>query len=190
MITLRYGNTNTYFESGLLIDTDMPGTLPLFYKELKKNGLCIGDIRFVLATHCHPDHIGLIGELTGLGVKLLLIDKQKDAVHFSDRIFARQKGLDFKPIREEEAIVISCAESRAFLRGIGINGEIVPTESHSPDGIALITDGGNCFAGDLEPKQYIEAYGEDSPLKKDWDRIAVLHPHTVYFGHYNAQKLI
>ena len=72
MILLRYGNTNTYYTDGLLIDTDMPGTLPLFYKELKKNGLNVGDIRFVLATHWHPDHMGLIGELTALGVKLIL----------------------------------------------------------------------------------------------------------------------
>lgn len=189
MIRLRYGNTNTYYTDGLLIDTDMPGTLPLFYKELKKNGLNVGNIRFVLATHWHPDHMGLIGELTALGVKLLLIDRQKAYVHFSDRIFARQKEFDFKPVREDDAVVISCEESRAFLQGIGINGEIVPTESHSPDGIALITDDGSCFAGDLEPMRYIEAYRKDSPLKTDWDKIVSFHPHTVYFGHCNEQKL-
>ena len=189
MVTLRYGNTNTYFLNGLLIDTDMPGSLPLFFRELKKNGLSVGDIRFVLATHYHPDHIGLIGELTELGIRLLLIDRQKEYVHFSDRIFARQKGLDFKPIREEEATVISCMKSRSFLAGVGIRGEIVPTDSHSPDGVALVTDDGNCFAGDLEPMPYIESYGEDSLLKYDWDRILRLHPQKAFFGHFSEQNL-
>ena len=42
MIKLRYGNTNTFLLCGvavnLLIDTDYAGTLPAFYKEIKKHG--------------------------------------------------------------------------------------------------------------------------------------------------------
>lgn len=36
VIKLKYGNTNTYFINGLLIDTDYAGMLPAFYKEIKK----------------------------------------------------------------------------------------------------------------------------------------------------------
>lgn len=68
MITkLKYGNTSTYFvhgvNGGLLIDTDYAGTMQFFYKALKKNGLSITDITYILATHYHPDHIGLVSEL-------------------------------------------------------------------------------------------------------------------------------
>ncbi len=189
MTLLRYGNTNTYFLNGLLIDTDLPGTLYGLYREMKRNGLRREELKYVLATHYHPDHAGLIGELTENGVTLLLIDRQTEHVRFPEHIFARQKGSAYRPIRVSDAVVISCSESRAFLRGIGIGGEIVPTDSHSPDGIALITDGGECFAGDLEPMQYIAAYGEDSPLKTDWDRILRLHPVTAHFGHCNDQDL-
>ena len=189
MIRLRYGNTNTYFVNGLLIDTDMPGTLPAFYRELKQKGLSIRDVSYVIATHYHPDHIGLISELMKLGIRLILVDLQQDQVHFSDPIFKKDLRLKYQPIREADAIVISCDESRAFLQNIGISGEIIPTESHSPDGIALITDDGFCFAGDLEPMQYIEAYGGDSLLKKDWDRILACHPETACFGHINDQRI-
>ena len=72
VIKLKYGNTNTYFVNGLLIDTDYAGTLSAFYKEIKKNGISLTDIKNVLVTHYHPDHMGLIGELTELVVKLLL----------------------------------------------------------------------------------------------------------------------
>ena len=38
---LKYGHTNTFFVRGannnLLIDTDYQGTMPLFYKEIKKS---------------------------------------------------------------------------------------------------------------------------------------------------------
>lgn len=190
MILLRYGNTNTYYLDGLLIDTDMPDTLPAFYKELKRNGLSAKDVRCVLATHYHPDHMGLISRMMSLGIKLILIDKQIEFVHFSDSVFSRQPKLNYQPIRENEAIIIDCNDSREFLRSIGINGEIVSTESHSPDGIALITDDGSCFAGDLEPLQYIEAYEDNSALKQDWNRIFEYHPLTAYFGHINEQILL
>ena len=96
MIRLKYGNTNTFWIDGLLVDTDYAGMLPAFYRELKKNGLTLGDIRYVLATHYHPDHMGLIGELMKQGVKLLLIDVQKDSVHFSDPIFAKKAAHFFQ----------------------------------------------------------------------------------------------
>ena len=189
MIKLQYGNTNTYYVDGLLVDTDMPDTLPAFYKELKRNGLTIEDIRYVLATHYHPDHMGLISQLMSLGIPLILVDKQKDSVHFSDAIFARQPELNYLPIDENGASLITCEESRQFLKTIGISGEIVPTESHSSDGIALITDDGNCFVGDLEPEAYIEAYGDGSVLQQDWNRIRAYHPANAYFGHINDQRL-
>ena len=72
------------------------------------------DIAFVLATHYHPDHMGLIPELMKQGVSLLLMDTQTKDVHFSDQIFAREKTLRFIPIDESEATVISCRNSRAW----------------------------------------------------------------------------
>lgn len=75
---LRYGNTNTYFiggeNKGILIDTDWAGTLPAFYKAIKLCSIRIEDIGYVIATHYHPDHMGLISELNELGIKLLLVD--------------------------------------------------------------------------------------------------------------------
>ena len=189
MIKLRYGNTNTYYLAGLLIDTDMPGTIGGLFKELKKHGIELKDIQYVLATHYHPDHMGLISELMSHGIRLLLVNKQKEYVHFSDPIFARQKGLNYKAICEDDAVVISCDKSRQFLAGLGIAGEIIATESHSADGIALITDDGECFVGDLEPMQFMDAYEDNSPLKADWDAILRHHPKHIYFGHVNDQHL-
>lgn len=188
MIRLKYGNTNTYFLNGLLIDTDLPGTLPGLFRELKRNGLTLRDVRYVLTTHYHPDHMGLIGELTASGIGWLLPDRQTASVYFSDPIFARQKGLRYLPPDEARATVIRCEESRGFLAGLGINGEIVPTDSHSPDGIALIA-GNDCFVGDLEPLSHLGAYGDNAPLKADWERILSRRPRHIYFGHINDQTL-
>ncbi len=186
MIRLRYGNTNTFFiqgeHGGFLVDTDYAGTMPAFYKAIKDSGIRLSDIGYVLATHYHPDHMGLIGELMSQGVKLLLTEIQKDFVHDSDRIFARDR-LPYTPIDKTAATVITCEESRDFLMRIGVSGEIVPLRSHSEDSISLILDDGDCLAGDLEPYEYIEAYGENAELKSDWERILSFHPKRIFFSH-------
>lgn len=192
MVTrLKYGNTNTFFIRGtagnLLVDTDYAGTLPLFYKEIKRQNISLKDIAYVLATHYHPDHMGLVSELMKQGVKLLLVDVQREYVGFSDEIFAREPRLGYEPICVEGATVISCEESRAFLRRLGIEGEIISTPSHSKDSVSLILDDGTCIVGDLEPMEYLGAYEENEKLKKDWERILSRKPKRIYYAHANEK---
>ena len=192
MIKLKYGNTNTFFipgsRRGLLVDTGYAGTLRAFYKALKQNGLRLEDIGYVLATHYHPDHMGLIRELTDRGVGHLLIDAQRDYIHFSDRIFARDH-IPAAPIDETRATVISCAESRSFLKQLGIAGEIVRTPSHSPDSVSLILDDGSCFVGDLEPLEYLAAYGENEELGADWKLVLSFDPKRIFYAHANDKEI-
>jgi len=190
---LKYGNTNTFFIRGtvgnLLIDTDYAGTLPAFYRAIKEHDIKIRDIDYVLATHYHPDHIGLVSALIKQEVKLLVLDTQNSYIHFSDEIFSRDKHLNYEPITTEKATVISCEESRNFLKSIGINGEIVVTTSHSSDSISLILDGGECFVGDLEPIEYLGGYEQNEKLKSDWELIMRYAPKVIYYAHANEKTL-
>lgn len=193
MIRLRYGNTNTFFINGrhgnLLVDTDYAGTLPAFYKEIKKNTITLRDITYVLATHYHPDHIGLVSELMKQGVTLLLMRSQVECVHFADEIFRRDKRLAYEPIDEMRARIIGFEESRAFLGEMGIGGEIIPTPSHSEDSVSVILDDGTCIVGDLEPIDYVEAYEDNAALSNDWKQIMSRTPRVVYYAHAN-EKII
>ena len=194
LIKLRYGNTNTFFlhgnDANLLIDTDYAGTLSVFYKEIRKNQIEIRDITYVLATHYHPDHIGIISELMKQGVKLLLIDTQINHVHFADEIFSRNNRLKYKPINETKATVISCPKSRDFLFAMGINGEVISTPSHSEDSISVILDNGDCIVGDLEPINYLAAYNDNLKLKKDWDNIMSYTPKRILYAHANEKIIV
>ena len=186
MIRLKYGNTNTFFihggNGGLLFDTDYAGTLPAFYKAAKRNGIAVKDIRYVMASHYHPDHMGLISELMKQGVKLLAADAQKDFIHDSDGIFAKD-GIPYAPIDDTAATVISCDKSREFLLRMGIHGEIIRTPSHSEDSVSLVLDDGDCFVGDLEPYEYLDAYQENAPLRSDWEQILSFCPGRVFYAH-------
>ena len=188
VVKLKYGNTNTYFIRGtkgsVLLDTDYAGTLQMFYKEIKKNGIALADITYILATHYHPDHIGLVGELVGMGAKFLVMDTQVPNLHFSDEIFRRDKTLRFLPsVPEDKADVVACKDSRAFLAALGIDGEIVSTPSHSEDSITLILDSGDCFVGDLEPMEYMDGYEENSALRGDWEKVMNFSPRVIHYGH-------
>ena len=193
MIRLKYGNTNTFYipgkSGGLLIDTDYAGTLQAFFRALKTNHLELDDISYVMPTHCHPDHVGLIGELQKLGVRLLLIDTQLATVHFPDEILGRDKHLRYVSIDENQATVIPCEESREFLRSIGIEGAIISTPSHSEDSVSVILDGGECFVGDLEPYEYLDGYDDNPQLENDWDLILSMKPKRILYAHANEKVL-
>lgn len=171
-----------------MVDTDYAGTLPAFYRAIKHARVKASDVFYVLATHYHPDHMGLIPELMKQGVKLLLIDTQVDSVHFSDYIFARDR-VPFEPIDEAKATVITCAESKEFHAGIGISGEIISTPSHSPDSVSLLLDDGDCIVGDLQPREYLAAYEQDNALKADWDAVLRYRPRRILYAHANERVM-
>ena len=91
--------------------------------------------------------------------------------------------MSYSPIDEAAATVISCEDSRKILSRLGISGEIIYTPSHSEDSISLILDDGNCFVGDLEPLEYLEAYEDNVPLKRDWEHILSFKPKKIFYAH-------
>lgn len=190
---IRYGNTNTFYikgnGAGILVDTDFAGTLPEFYKAAKAQGVSVSDIAYVLCTHYHPDHCGLASSLMSQGVKLLVMESQTGSLHYSDPIFTRQPRLEYVPIEDDKALVLSFANSRSFLSNLGIEGEIISTPSHSEDSICVMLDEGICLAGDLEPYEYLAAYSDNAALKADWDKVLSYSPKRICYAHAN-EKII
>ncbi len=190
---LKYGNTNTFFIQGelgnILLDTDYAGTMMYFYKAIKEKDIKINDIDYVIATHYHPDHMGLISQLVAQGVKLLLVDRQISSIGFSDEIFKRDQKLNYESIDINNAKIIKITESRSFLKSLGIDGEILSTPSHSEDSVTLILDNGICFVGDLEPIEYLVAYDKNNKLKNDWDLISRYNPKIIYYSHMPERKV-
>ena len=190
---LTYGNTHTFLlqgsTSGILVDTGYAGTLSAFYKAIKAQEIKVSDISYVMCTHYHPDHCGLASDLMEQGVGLILIDSQVEHVHFPDTIFAREPHLQYKPIDENKAKVITFEESRSFLKSLGISGSIIATPSHSPDSVSVILDDGTSIVGDLEPLPYLDAYSDNVALKSDWDRVLSYKPKRILYAHANEQIL-
>ena len=84
-------------------------------------------------------------------------------------------------------IVLKIEDSRAFLRRLGIQGEIISTPGHSEDSITLILDEGAAFAGDLPHPMILT---EDSTeARESWKQIRALGVKAVYPGHGPVWRL-
>ncbi|MBP5775567.1 MAG: MBL fold metallo-hydrolase [Clostridiales bacterium] len=193
IIRIKYGNTNTYLIKGtkanLLVDTDYAGTLPAFYKAIKELGIKVSDINYVLATHYHPDHIGLVSELMDNGVKLIVMESQTGFIHYSDPIFAKEPHLNYRPIDESNALILKFDDASSFLGSLGTDGKIGRTLSHSEDSIYVSLSDGTFILGDLEPLEYLDAYKDNPLLKTDWDTILEQNPKLLLYAHANEKRI-
>ncbi|MBQ7765289.1 MAG: MBL fold metallo-hydrolase [Lachnospiraceae bacterium] len=189
---LQYDNTNTYVISGtkgqLMFDTGWAGTFMKMCQELGEQNLKLSDIKYLLVSHFHPDHMGLAGELAKQGMTVVVMESQKEFVHASDYIFERDKRFAYAPIEEETVRVIKFDESRDFLRELGLNGEVIPTPGHSDDSISLILDSGDVFVGDLYPLYELEAH-EEPDVQESWKRLLATNPKRIFYGHAKTAVL-
>lgn len=183
---LKYGNTNTYLIKGkekyILFDTDWAGTFELFCRAIKSNKIGINDIEYLLVSHFHPDHMGIAGQLVEEGIKIVVLDLQKDFIHFADAVFAKEKGTKFVPVDETNVVWLTVENSRIFLEEMGIHGEIIPTPGHSDDSISIWLDDGTLLVGDLNPLYELPLH-EGTQIKETWDKLLERKPDTIFYGH-------
>ena len=188
----RYCTTNSYLvrssSACLLIDTGMASTLASFNAALETYSLSIASITHVVATHYHPDHIGLIPRLVSYGVLPIAFGNQIQHLHDSDEIYMRSPKEPFRPIEDNKVISVPFEQSRSFLSSLGIKGEVISLPSHSPDSIGIMLDTKEAFVGDLTPLNWIEIT-DDDPASCDWKHILEYDSHIIYYGHAPAFKL-
>lgn len=194
MITeLKYSNTNTYLISGsngsILFDTGWAGTFPALCKLLGDKGLRLQDISCLMISHFHPDHYGIAQEIADKGVKIVILDVQKDNIHEYDKVFIKEKNSAFIPIDDMAAEIIPIAQSREFLKGLGIDGEIIHTPGHSDDSISLWLDNEKAlFVGDLNPLYELEMH-KGTQIEQSWNMLLKLAPKKVFYGHAKSAEL-
>lgn len=189
---LRYCNTNTFLIEGdhgkLLFDTGWAGMFPLFCRALGELKVSVQEISCIMISHFHPDHMGIAQEIADQGAVLLIPEVQKPFLHAADAIFAKEKGTRFVPVRDDRVRFFSIEESRAVLKELGIDGQVIHTPGHSDDGISLWLDEGDLFVGDLNPLYELELH-KGTQIGESWDKLLKLRPHMVYYGHAKSAEL-
>jgi ribonuclease/clavin/mitogillin len=182
IVNVGYDSTNYYLlgtgESYLLIDAGWPGTLPKLVNACKRKSISLQQIEHLLVTHYHPDHAGLAQELKARGARLIVMESQVKAIGLMARYIKPEQH--FTEIDLRDNINLLFAESRDFLRNVGLQGQIIATPGHSDDSVTLVLDEGLAFTGDLSmPK----SDDPEDPTRKSWARIRALGVNTVYPAH-------
>lgn len=172
IVNVGYHSTNYYaleINSGkLLIDCGWPGSFPQFTAELKRKGIALTEIKYILVTHFHLDHAGLVQEFKNRGAKLILMENQVSFIAPLNNLI-KKKYIPYTELVEDDNLNLTFNASREFIASLGLTGEIIPTPGHSADSVTLILDEGFAFTGDLRSR-FLVPEG-DKVTRDSWDRI-------------------
>ncbi len=190
IVNVGYRSTNYYVLADtrprLLVDAGWPGMLGAMRQSCRRMGIRLEDIPYQLVTHYHMDHAGLAEELKRLGVKLLVLDTQVSSIPLLRNQVKPEDN--YTEITLDGNIVLTEADSRAFLADIGIQGEIISTPGHSEDSVSLILGEGIAFTGDLTGLPFLP----DEPAnlaRQSWERIRAKGVTTIYPAHGREWRL-
>lgn len=99
LITTQQGN--------ILINTGLPGSAAMIVKHIKALGFKPTDIKILLATHAHYDHVGALADIKKItGAKLYMNDKDAPVMADggkSDYVFG-SKGSTFEPVTADKLL--------------------------------------------------------------------------------------
>jgi glyoxylase-like metal-dependent hydrolase (beta-lactamase superfamily II) len=184
IVNVGYDSTNYYVlgasTNRLLVDVGWPGTLPKLQAMLKRKDITLQEIRYLLITHYHPDHAGLAQDVKAQGVRLIVLEQQLATIPM---LKSYMKTVNtYVPITLHDNLRMRTDESRAFLKDIGIAGEIVWTPGHSDDSVSLVLDEGIAFTGDLPPPGFVDERASAS-VRQSWDALRARHVRMIYPGH-------
>jgi hydroxyacylglutathione hydrolase len=175
MKILRLKLTNCYLvpidSKYLLVDTGYEWEWDTFQKGLNELNVKISDIDYLLLTHHHDDHSGLITNLIEINPKIRIILHQlcseylklgkhvhpSEFWHMNKRIsiilsikakFDKKWTHSFPIYNGRESDIIINSDTNLKDIGVNLKGRIIETPGHSLDQIALILDNGICICGD------------------------------------------
>lgn len=194
IVNVGYDSTNYYVlevtgkekHVRLLIDVGMPGTLGKLLANLKRKDLTLASINYLLCTHYHPDHAGIAQNVKAQGVRLVVLDAQVAAVPVLQRYAKSTDG--YLPITLHDTLQLTTGASRAFLKKLGIEGEIINTPGHSDDSVSLVLDSGLAFTGDLHRPAVADDTNRAATVRS-WEQLRALHVTRIYPGHGPDQPI-
>ncbi|MFI5311271.1 MAG: MBL fold metallo-hydrolase [Gemmatimonadales bacterium] len=184
IVNVGYRSTNFWVlsagQSRLMIDLGWAGMFSTLEANLKRMDIPLKEITHGIATHYHMDHAGAAQDLKNKGMRLIVTPEQVDWIVPMKTAIKPLQG--YTDIVLTDNVLVSCAESRAFLAQLGFSGEFVHTPGHSDDSVSVLLDDGSVFTGDLTHPAFMT--DETAELvTRSWRALADRGATKVYPGH-------
>lgn len=179
-------NCNSYYIGGsvqALVDPGLAKYFPRLLSEMEKDGIKRQDIRYIINTHAHADHIEGSSLFNGSGVQIALHEKEIAFYNGPENaMLCRMFGLGVPPID----INLVLQEGEVVLGGETFQVLLVP--GHSPASIALYQPRtGALFSGDVIFDQNVGRTdfpgGDGNLLKQSITRLSELDAEYLLPGH-------
>lgn len=171
-------------EGLILIDTGLPKVGGYKGMNLKKALQSLSsepkDIRLILITHAHYDHIGLLSDLKALtSAEVAVNQHEREWVEKGLKLPARGvtmwgkmllacTGVSLRWMKVTPTSVDVVLEDKKFsLEPWGIHGKVIPTPGHSPGSVSVILNTGEAFVGDLAMNGWPFRIGPGMPMTAD-----------------------
>lgn len=204
---VRLGYDNCYLiqnDGIVMIDGGAPGKSGAFEKALRKLTINPRDVKLIVLTHGHWDHVGsakAVKEITGAPIAMHKSEKDwlegatkplPPGVTPWGRVFAGIMAL-FLPLVHVPAVSVDVVlgDEAVPLSPYGVPGKILHTPGHSPGSVSVLLDTGEAFVGDLAmagfPLRFrpgLPILAEDmAKVKASWGLLLDAGAETVYPAH-------
>jgi len=205
--SIKLGFDHCYIIQGkgvIMIDGGGPKQAKGFTKAVERLSMKPEDIKLIVLTHGHWDHIGSAREIKEItGAKLALHQKEKDWLEKSlkpmppgvtawGRIFVKIMAMFMPSVHipaTEVDIVLGDGEFSLF--EYGIPGKIIHTPGHSMGSISVLLETGDAFVGDLAMNMFplrlnpgLPILAEDmQKVRESWKLLVKAGAKTIYPAH-------
>jgi hydroxyacylglutathione hydrolase len=181
----RANNCNTYIvRSGvtILIDPGHRMFLPRLFQGMKRDGLDPEEVKLVLLTHCHPDHMEGSQDFCKMGARVAMSREEENFLKEIGPYFARMMGMKMPEVALDFYLQegdLTCGEERF---------RVLSTPGHSPGEMSLLwEETGTLLSGDVIFPQGVGRTdfpgGDGTLLKASIDRLRTYKPAMLLSGH-------
>jgi glyoxylase-like metal-dependent hydrolase (beta-lactamase superfamily II) len=179
--SIRMGLDNVYVvkETGtIVVDGGAPGKFAAFVPGLQSLLVSPGDVKLVVLTHGHWDHIGCasaIREVTGAPIAMHQAERERierpcksmpPGTTAWGKILGGFCSLAIVPFQRipPAHVDIAVSDEGMSLEPFGVGGKILHTPGHSPGSLSVLLDSGDAFVGDLAMNTFLVRVGPCLPL--------------------------